>query len=148
MPELLHEANSPPVGAAAGSVAPGARRRSRVPSALISQISVDAFAAGKPVGVAPVEALGPAGPAGTVTSSWPAGVQVAFRIVPASARRLSLPHLTFELLNEGGTAGGTGAGVVVKWTTTGVGATEGFGVMLGLEGLGVGVVAKGLKLTV
>ena len=44
--------------------------------------------------------------------------------------------------------GATGALTVVKWTTTGVGAGSGRGVLVGLAGLGVGGTARGFRLNI
>ena len=71
---------------------PGATSRTGVPIGLISQTSVvgaepKAVAVGDWLG----SVAGPGRPPGRVTSSWPAGVQVAARILPESASRLSNP---------------------------------------------------------
>src|SRR2546423_2587651 len=143
---IVQEANRLPLAGADGRVAPGATRPSGVPSGLISQTSVLSLAPegdADPLATAP----GPAWPAGRVTSSWPAPVQVPLRIVPESASRLSWPNLTVVLLNDGGSTGGMGARTVVKCTTTGVAAGTGDGVVVA-PGEAAGGAALGWSLTV
>src|ERR1700730_10249016 len=88
-------AKTPPDGAAAGKLPPWTSSRIGVPCVLISQMSVVAFGAGGPDTVAVADGLAddptPGCPAGRVTSSWPAGVQLPLKTVPASASRLSWP---------------------------------------------------------
>ena len=85
---------SPPVGAAAGKLPPGATIRIGVPIVLINQTSV--LAAGpEPLAVADAVGSdeGPGWPPGRVTSNWPAGVHTAPRMLTLaeSPRRLSNP---------------------------------------------------------
>src|SRR5256714_14248813 len=92
-------AKTPPEGAAAGKLPPGATSRMGVAGVLetlISQMSVVALGAAGAAGVAvaegPLDAPGPGWPAGRVTSNRPARGQLALKTVPESANRLSGAH--------------------------------------------------------